>query len=75
MDYVFAPIGEPWIGSGRIAQLGVDDGQHAHLPAGRQLVMDKIQCPHLVALRGIGTLLPEFGFYPTLGCLVEQLQA
>ena len=75
LHYIFTSVAEPRIGRGCVARMGIDNGQNTQLSARRQLVVDKVHCPDLVRMRGIGSILPELGLHMPFGRLVAQLQA
>ena len=56
---VFAPIAVARVNRRAIAREGIDDGQHAQFAAGRQLVMDEVHGPDLVAVYGLATVAAQ----------------
>src|SRR5665213_931662 len=59
----------------REARVRIDDGKHAKLPTGCQLVMYEVHCPRLVRSCGWLAIVTELGLNATLGRFVAQLQA
>ena len=55
--------------------MGVDDCQDAQFPAGRELVMDEIHCPHIVASHRLLAVLSQLSLHPSFRVLVPQLEA
>ena len=53
--------------------MGIDNRQDTEFFAGRQLVMHKIHCPHIVRPYSFLAVFPELGFDAPLGMLVPEL--
>jgi hypothetical protein len=56
----------------REATEGVDDGEHADLAAGGELVVDEVHCLGLVDLTCIGPIFTQLGFQRRFGVLLRN---
>lgn len=75
LNDVFSSIAEAGIDHWREACEGIDDRQDTDLAPRRQLVMDKIHRPSLVAVCCRTAVLSQLRLDPPLGDLVPQLQS
>ena len=74
LDNILAAIGEPCIGRGAEAGMGVDNRENTELVAQCQLVMNKIHRPNIIGTDGFLAILAQLCLHTPLWALVPKLK-